>query len=189
MTLIVFYLQMQISFCRIKIQSWFQREKINKVKTKSQHKKAKKLCQTDTCSGPTSSCSRSQCPYKFTPFRVKITNLSLCCSFMSKCVSVGHHYSYTIHLTPTKALTKMELVQSFNHSISMLFSHYYSSLMYTGTDFSLNPFSYVGFLVLCTWFCHLCCLSHGCARNSRWGIVKVQMRSLRTEGVCAINRL
>ncbi|KAM4102718.1 hypothetical protein ACJW30_06G023000 [Castanea mollissima] len=39
----------------------------------------------------------------------------------------------------------MELVQSFNHSISMLFSYYYSSLMYSGTDFLFKPVFLRGF--------------------------------------------
>ena len=110
--------------------------------------------------------------------------------------SQRHNHSYTAShsLTPRLCLshsyTASRLASASQsltppHSLALLQPRSSSGTPYF-SSFSLQNFYSVGFRVLYTWFC---CLSCGYAINSKWVIVKVQRKGLRTSGVYTINRL
>ena len=111
----------------------------------------------------------------------------------------SHNHSYTAShsLTPRLCLSHSYTASCLAfashsltppHSLALLQPCSSSGTRYS-SSFSLQNFYYVGFRVLYTWFCCMCCLSCGYAINSKWVIVKVQRKGLRTSGVCTINRL
>ncbi|KAL4618714.1 hypothetical protein ACB092_06G030900 [Castanea dentata] len=72
----------------------------------------------------------------------------------------------------------MELVDSSNHGMSILFSHYYSSLMYSGTDFLMKPVFLRGFsgslhlvllfVLFISWVCNKFKVAHSEGSKERF---------------------
>ena len=72
----------------------------------------------------------------------------------------------------------MELVDSSNHGMSILFSHYYSSLMNSGTDFLMKPVFLRGFsgslhlvllfVLFISWMCNKFKVAHSEGSKERF---------------------
>ena len=72
----------------------------------------------------------------------------------------------------------MELVESSKHGMSILFSHYYSSLMHSGNDFLMKPVFQLGvsgslhllllFMLFISWVCNTFKVAHCEGPNGRF---------------------
>ena len=72
----------------------------------------------------------------------------------------------------------MELVESSKHGMSILFSHYYSSLMHSGNDFLMKPVFQLGvsgslhllllFMLFISWVCNKFKVAHCEGPNGRF---------------------